>query len=123
MSTTNTAPTFDKIDAAYIIEGLQRLYTEAARSDRKDVEALRDFNEGELNVYGKVWDVTVHAAEAISDVIDFDSGELGVFAYEHLDDTTPGSLVHTLFERCVMNDDKVQAVVEGVAIVKGWPRK
>jgi hypothetical protein len=111
---------YDHCDAPYIIQGLLALYQEAARADESQIIELRDEMEGELRVYAHIWDTTIKAAQAISAVVDFDDGELGVFAYEHCDGHEPGSMVHTLFTRCILAHDEPLNVIVDFATASGW---
>lgn len=123
MSSTNNAP-YDRVDAAYIFTGLLDSYRAAvdAEGDTGPMSELIEHHSGECHLFGHMFETAIHASQAISLIVDFDKADLGMFAYDHLDSTEPGSLIHAVWINCILEHACPADIVALYVNSKGWPR-
>lgn len=119
MNTQITAPEYDTADASYLFLAFTGLY----RANHDSLEDLIESCNGEHGVYSELWTLAIESAQAISAVVDFEDGRLGMFAYEHLNTEEPGTLPHKLFWSCFASGESHSAdeVVTAYARAEGWP--
>jgi hypothetical protein len=115
---------YDKVDAAYIFIGLHASYTNAANEEESDngpIAQLIEHHSGECHLMAFMFETSIAASKAISSIVDFDRADLGMFAYDHLDNAEPGSLIYALWSACVLEQKDPAGVVKAWVDAMGWP--
>lgn len=118
MNAIDKVAPYDSADAAYIMKAFIELH--AASCGTLAVREAEEGLNGEVGLYQRMFEYSAHCAAAISAVVDFDKADLGVFAYEHLDDTADNSLCHSFFWLAVIGDDTPLDIVNAHARANGW---
>jgi hypothetical protein len=126
MATIKQQP-YDHVDAAYIFLGLYNSYAKAVDGERErgnengPMEHLIDYHSGECHLMAHMFDTAISASQALSSIVDFDSADLGMFAYDWLDSIEPGSLISAVWTNCILEHKCAGDIVSIFVRGKGWP--